>query len=151
MGLGQELLTGEPTLPDLVGADKMVPEIQRMKPSGIQHLIPVVGEKAEVAIGQPSIPCKALKPGEIVMPDKTQIPRKPLLLAGMLTGILMLSGVLTGILILAGILTGILILAVTPESEEIDISEGTPITDRARTVSRQTQIRLRKRHLRRNC
>ena len=84
------------------------------------------------------------------MPDKTQIPGKPLLLAAMLTGILMLSGILTGILILAGILTAILILAGTPESEETDISEGTPISDGAQTVSLRTQIRLRKRHQRRN-
>ena len=149
-GLRQELLTGEPPLPDWVSAAKTVPEMQRMKPCGIQHLIPVVGETAEVAMGQPSIPCKTLKPGEIVMPDKTQIPRNPLLLAGMLTGILMLSGILTGILILAGILTGILILAGTPRSEEINISEGTPISDEARTVSRRTPIRLRKRYQRRN-
>ena len=121
-----------------------------MKPCGIQHLIPVVGEAVEVAMGQPSIPRKPPIPGEIVMLDKTQIPRKPLLLAGMLTGILMLSGILTGILILSGILTGILILAVTPGSEEINISEGTPIPDGAQTVSRRTQIRLRKRHQRRN-
>ena len=149
MGPCQEFLTGEPTLPNWVSADKTVPEMQMMKPSGIQHLIPVVGETAEVAMGQLSILCQPLKPGEIVIPDKTQILRKPLLLAGMLT-VLMLSGILTGILILAGILTGILILAGTPGSEEINISEGTPISNEARTISWRTQIRLRKRYQRRN-
>ena len=43
MGLRREFLTGEPTLPDWAGADKTVPEMQRMKPRGIQHLIPVAG------------------------------------------------------------------------------------------------------------
>jgi len=136
MGLRQELLTGEPTIPDWVGAEKAVPEMQRMKSCGIQHLIPVVGETAEVAMGQPSIRCKPLKPGQMVMPEKTRIPSKPLPLAGILTGILIFSGILTGILILAGILTGILILAETPEAEEIDITEGTPISDEAQTASR---------------
>ena len=150
MGLRQELPTGESTLPDWAGADKTVPEMQKMKPCGTQHLIPVVGETAEVAMGQPSSLCKALNPDEIVIPDRTQIPRKPLLLAGMLTGILMLSGILTGILILAAMLTGVLILVVTPGSEEINISEGTPIPDGAQTVSRRMQIKLRKRHQRRN-
>ena len=150
IGLHQELPTGESTLPGRIGAEKTVPEMQRMKPCGIQHLIPVVGETAEAAMGQPSIRCKPLKPGEMVMPEKTRIPYKHLLLAGILTGILIFSGILTGILILAGILTGILILAGTPESEETDISEETLISDGAQTVSRRTQIRLRKRHQRRN-
>ena len=84
------------------------------------------------------------------MPSKTRVPGKLQLLAAMLTGILMLSGILTGILILAGILTVILILAGTPDYEETDISEETPILDGAQTVSLRTQIRLRKRYQRRN-
>ena len=148
--LRQELLTGESTLPGRVGADKTVPEMPRMKPCGIQRLIPVAGEAAEVTIAQPLIQCKPLKPGEMALPHKTWIPCKPLLLAGILAGILIFSGILTGILILAGILTGILILAGTPESEEIDNSEETPISDGAQTVSRRMQIKLRKRYQRRN-
>lgn len=62
------------------------------------------------------------------MPSKTRIPGKFQLLTVMLTGIIILSGILTGILILAGIQTTILILAGTSESEETDISEGTPIS-----------------------
>ena len=87
---------------------------------------------------QPSLRCEILNPREMVVQDKTPMPGKPLFLAGMLTGVLMFSGTLTGILILAGILAGILMLARTPKPEDIDISEGTPISDGARMVSRRT-------------
>lgn len=150
MKLNQELPTGEPTIPDRVGPGMAVPKKQRAKLNGIPGLIPVVGETAEVPIAQPSFRCETLKPGEIIVQDRTLMPGKPLFLAGMLTGVLMFSGTLIGILILAGIQTGILILARTPEPKEIDISEGTPISDGARTISRRTQIRLRKRYQRRN-
>ena len=119
MKLRQELPAGEPTIPV---------------------------ETAEAAKAQQSCRYEILKPGEMIVQDKTPMPGKPLLLAGVLIGILMFSGTLTGILILAGIQTGILILVGTPESQEIDILEETPISDGARTVSRRTQIRLRKRH-----
>ena len=104
----------------------------------------------EATMAQPSFQYEILNPGEMVVQDKTPMPGKPLLLAGVLTGVLMFSGILTGILILAGIQTGILMLAGTPEPEEIDISEGTPISDGGRTISRRAQIRLGRRHQRRN-
>ena len=124
MKLRQELPAGEPTIPV---------------------------EMAEAAMAQQSCRCEILKPGEMIVQDKTPMPGKPLLLAGVLIGILMFSGILTGVLILAGIQTGVLMLAGTLESEEIDISEGThtPISDRAQTVSRRTQIGLGKRRRRR--
>ena len=150
MKLRQELPTGEPAIPDRVCPGMAIPKTQRTKLCQIPGLIPVVRETAEATMAQPSCRCEILNPGEMVVQDNTQMPRKPLLLVGVLSGILMLSGILTGTLILAGILTGILMLARTPEPEEIDSSEGAPIANGARTVSRRTQIRLRKRHQRRN-
>ena len=152
MKLRQELPTSEPTIPDRGCQGMAIPKTQRTKLCQIPGLIPVVRETAEATMAQPSCRCEILNTGEMVVQENTPMPRKPLLLAGALSGILMLSGILTGTLILAGILTGILMLAGTPEPEEIDISEGThtPISDRAQTVSRRTQIRLRKRHQRRN-
>ena len=138
MKLNQELPTGEPTIPDRVGPGMAVLKKQRTKLNGIPGLIPVVGETAEVPIAQPAFLCETLKPGEMIVQDRTLMPGKPLFLAGMLTGVLMFSGTLTGILILAGILAGILMLARTPKPEDIDISEGTPISDGARMVSRRT-------------
>ena len=152
MYLSQELPTGEPSIPDGVypGRSQTVPKTQNTKPCGILGLPPVVGERAEPTKSLPSIPRKTLKSAATVIPSKTRVPGKLQLLAAMLTGILMLSGILTGILILAGILTAILILAGTPDYEETDISEETPISDGAQTVSLRTQIRLRKRYQRRN-
>ena len=150
MKLSQELPTGEPTIPDRVGPGMAIPKTQRTKLSGIPGLIPVPGETAEVPIAQPSFRCETLKPGAMIVQDRTLMPGKPLFIAGVLTGVLMFSGILTGILILAGIQSGILMLAATIEPEEIDISEGKPISDGARTISRRTQIRLRNRHQRRN-
>ena len=150
MKLNQELPTSEPTIPERVGPGMAVLKKQSIKLNGIPGLIPVVGETAQVPIAQPSFRCETLKPGEMIVQDRTLMPGKPLFLVGVLTGVLMFARTLTGILILAGILAGIQMLAGTPEAEEIDTSKGTPISDGARTVSRRTQIRLGKRHQRRN-
>lgn len=105
---------------------------------------------ADVTMAQPSLRCGTLKPGKMVVLDSTQTPGKSLLLAGILIGVLMHAVIPTGTLMLAGILTGILILAGTPESQEFNISDETPVSDGARTVSRRTQIRLREQYQRRN-
>ena len=144
MQLNQELPTSEPTIPERVGPGMAVLKKQSIKLNGIPSLIPVVGETAQVPIAQPSFRCETLKPGEMIVQDRTLMPGKPLFLVGVLTGVLMFARTLTGILILAGILAGILMLAGTPEPEEIDISEG------ARTVNCRMQIRLSKRHQRWN-